>query len=345
MTGCIPFADRKIPQVGAALTRRDRLGAIKARWGIGRMNYRIDPGLYALGNPDSQSDILVTANYKMSFDSLRNALPRRNAWILVLDTNGINVWCAAGKSTFGTGELVRKIKSSRLPELVSHRRLIVPQLGAPGIAAHLVKKETGFAVVYGPILSADLPEFIASGYEATPFMRTKRFPFRERLALIPMELIPALKYALIVICLMDILAGFAGPGTFVQNTLTHSFFAAMMMTGGLIAGSVLTPAMLPLLPGKAFAFKGMTAGLMASAIICLFFLTDPSLFPGLLSAFGATMVSAGLASFLGMNFTGASTYTSLSGVRKEMKIAVPLQILAGITGLLLWMASLCSKIT
>jgi len=35
-----------------------------------------------------------------------------------------------------------------------------------------------------------------------------------------------------------------------------------------------------------------------------------------------------LASFLAMNFTGSTTYTSLSGVVKEMWIAVPAQIIS-----------------
>ena len=66
------------------------------------MRFAVDPGLYALRNPGEQAPVLVTANYKMSFDRLRQALPGRDAWILVLDTNGINVWCAAGKGTFAT---------------------------------------------------------------------------------------------------------------------------------------------------------------------------------------------------------------------------------------------------
>jgi acetyl-CoA decarbonylase/synthase complex subunit gamma len=40
-----------------------------------------------------------------------------------------------------------------------------------------------------------------------------------------------------------------------------------------------------------------------------------------------------------MNFTGASTYTSLSGVRKEMRWALPMEIGAGIVGLGLWLGS------
>ena len=77
------------------------------------MDYRVEPGLYAVGSPTADSPVLVSANYKMSFDRLRSALPGVDAWILVLDTKGINVWCAAGKGTFGTDELVRRIEAAR----------------------------------------------------------------------------------------------------------------------------------------------------------------------------------------------------------------------------------------
>ena len=126
--------------MSAELTAKDRWGTFKVRWGVGRMNYKVDPGLYALGEPDADSPVLVTANYKLSFDALRSALPGRNFWILVVDTDGINVWCAAGKGTFSTEELVSRIESSGLAQLVSHRRLIVPQLAAPGVAAHRVRE-------------------------------------------------------------------------------------------------------------------------------------------------------------------------------------------------------------
>ena len=114
VTGSIATPAGLLPKVSSELEWRDRWGTIKARWGVGRMDYSIDPGLYALGNPDRESSVLVTANYKMSFDELRCALPGRDFWILVLDTKGINVWCAAGKGTFGTKELVMRIEASGL---------------------------------------------------------------------------------------------------------------------------------------------------------------------------------------------------------------------------------------
>jgi acetyl-CoA decarbonylase/synthase complex subunit gamma len=50
-----------------------------------------------------------------------------------------------------------------------------------------------------------------------------------------------------------------------------------------------------------------------------------------------------LTSFTLMNFTGASTYTSLSGVKAEMRLAVPLQIAATVAGLALWFVALLTR--
>lgn len=123
------------------------------------MHYQVPPGLYAVGNPDPAAPVLVSANYKLSFDRLRRELNGFNLWILVVDTKGINVWCAAGKGTFGTGELVRRIEQTRLSQVVTGRTLILPQLAAPGVAAHEVLQRSGFKVVYGPVRAADLRSF------------------------------------------------------------------------------------------------------------------------------------------------------------------------------------------
>lgn len=340
MTSSIKFENQDVPAVNFKLTPNDHLGTFKARWGVSRMNYCIDPGLYALGSPTSASDVLVTANYKLSFDKLRSALPGINAWILVLNTNGINVWCAAGKRTFGTAELVSKITANRLTDLVTHRNLIVPQLGAPGISAHEVKKQTGFKVIYGPIRATDLPAFIESGYRATPAMRRKDFPFAERLALVPMELIPSIKYMAILLPVIFILSGLFGTGSFIDNAMTNSLFPSIMLFGGLVAGTIITPAALPWLPGKAFSFKAMEAGLITAMIIYGLFLIFSNSVIHTGFVLSMCLTAAALSSFLGMNFTGSSTYTSLSGVRKEMKIAVPMQAVAVISGLLVWITTL-----
>jgi len=340
VTGSIYCSVGFVPRVSSSLTRSDRWGSIKARWGMGRMRYSIDPGLYALGSPGYTSPVLVTANYKMSFDQLRAALSGRNAWIMVLDTKGINVWCAAGKGTFGTEELARRIAICRLVDVVSHRELILPQLSGPGIAAHEVKRLTGFKIIYGPIRSVDLPKFLDSGRKATPRMRRKTFTLPERAVLIPMELVNALKWAIFILPLFLLLGGLGGtsPG-FLHNMYHHSLFAMPGLVGAMLAGTVLTPLLLPWLPGRAFSLKGGVMGLVVYLFLIIFWMEYFGAWPKIIEMLAWLFLVPGIAAFLAMNFTGASTYTSLSGVKKEMKWAVPIEISAGVVGLALWIGS------
>lgn len=217
MVGVVETLDGLVPRVSSVLNWQDHLGTIKARWGIGRMDYTIDPGLYALGIPDRSSPVLVTGNYKMSFDRLREALPGWDLWILVLDTKGINVWCAAGKGTFGTEELVNRIRTSGLERQVDHREVILPQLSAPGVAAHEVKRRSGFRVYYGPIRAANLPAYLDAGLVATPLMRCMTFDFEERLALIPIELVNALKPASLILLAFFFLSGVGRSGNLLDQ--------------------------------------------------------------------------------------------------------------------------------
>jgi hypothetical protein len=301
------------------------------------MHYIIEPGLYALGSPDDQAPVLVTGNYKMSFDRLREALSGRHAWLLVMDTKGINVWCAAGKGTFGTEELVRRIESSGLARVVAHRQLILPQLSGPGVAAHKVKKLSGFKVIYGPIKATDLPAFLDEGLKATPEMRNKSFTLRERAVLIPVELVSALKWSLFIIPAFFFLGGLGGQAGFWASALNYGLFAIVALLSAVAAGAVLTPILLPWLPGRAFSVKGLTMGLITVLILTTFRAGNFSDWAGRVEILSWFILIPAISAYLAMNFTGASTYTSLSGVKKEMKWAVPLEIVAGVTGLFLWL--------
>jgi hypothetical protein len=339
VTGTVSTPAGSVPQVSSELRRQDHWGTIKARWGVGRMDYAIDPGLYALGNPDRESPVLVSANYKMSFDKLRNSLPGRNVWILVLDTKGINVWCAAGKGTFGTDELVKRIETSGLKEVVSHRSVILPQLGAPGVAAHTVKKLSGFGVRYGPIEAEDLPAYIDAGFKATSNMRLKTFPFKERAVLIPIELVETIKPTLIIASILFLLGGIGGPAGFWANALHDGSFAALAFLSAVIGGAVINPLLLPYLPGRAFSTKGLWLGAAVAVIMLSLQGVDLSIWTGRLGSLAWLLIIPAVTAYLAMNFTGASTYTSLSGVNKEMRWALPTEIGMGGGGLLIWIAS------
>lgn len=311
-----------------AWTWRDRVGAIAVRWNIGRMHYRVEPGLYAIGEPTPASPVMVTANYKLSFDHLRRALAGGSVWILVLNTRGVNVWCAAGKGTFGTDELVKKIRSTKLAGVVNHATLILPQLGAPGVAAHEVTRQTGFRVVYGPVRAADIPEFMRSGMQCTPEMRRVTFPMTARLAVAPVELAHCFVPALAVMLLFFLLA-------IIRNHGLHGvggswLWIALGVCGNLLAGTVAIPALLPWLPGRAFAIKGAVVGLGMGLVPCICGFRNVAEMSGFL------LLSIAACSYLGLMFTGSTPYTSPSGVRREIRWSVPLQLAAAVAGTVLW---------
>ncbi|NTV13690.1 MAG: hypothetical protein HGA96_07155 [Desulfobulbaceae bacterium] len=321
-----------VPQLATRLTWRDRLGTLRARLGLRRNAYRVAPGLYCVGAADAQAPVLVTANYKLTLDCLRENLAGIAAWILVLDTRGINVWCAAAHQTFGTAELVWRLQQCGLAQVVEHRRLIVPQLGAAGVSARRVFKESGFTVVWGPLRALDLPRFLLNGGQVEPAMRELSFSLPERLLLIPVELALALKPTCFALLAIFGLSGI-GPGIF-SSALAWSrgLLAASAFLTGLLAGTVVVPLLLPWLPGRAFYRKGLLAALPLLALLARFVVGVSGLEIMALSCLGLAVSSYGA-----MNFTGATPYASPSGVEKEMRQGIPLQIGLLLVALLLWL--------
>lgn len=321
ITGWIAARMGFVPVISTRLSFQDTLGGIRVRWGIGRMSYRILPGLYAAGKPGTDSPVLVTANYKLSFDNLRKHLVDIHAWVLVLDTKGVNVWCAAGKGTFGTEEIIGQVAVVNLSSVVSHRTIILPQLGAPGVAAHVVTRRTGFKVVYGPVRAADIPRFLNNGMKTDREMRTVSFTFRERLAVMPVELVQSWKIALAAL-LFCALCSFAGGNTISWSVLFGFFPYAC----AILIGCIFVPAALPWIPGRSLALKGWLAGIVSTIV---YIIISGHQWTGNLVYL---LILPAISSFLALNFTGATPYTSLSGVKKEMRVAMPLIIFSAFSG-------------
>jgi hypothetical protein len=334
VTGQLKTNIGPVNQVTATLDSKDLLGSVKTRCNLGRMNYRILPALYAIGKPDSNSPVLVSANYKLSFDSLRKELKNQNLWVLVIDTKGINVWCAAGKGSFGTAEVIRMVESSSLAELVSHRTLILPQLSAPGVAAHEVRRQCGFKVIYGPVRAADIPAFLAAGNKAEATMRRTEFKLRDRLVLAPVEIAGMFKPLLILAAALFLLnlatLLLAGHPFLFMLLLAKTLADLLPFFVAALVGIVLVPALLPYIPGRALAWKGWVLGIIWASFYIM--LIAPA--AGWLQISVYLLGIPAITAFLGMNFTGSTTYTSLSGVIKEMGIALPLIIASAALGLI-----------
>lgn len=319
----ITISNQKIPRIKPQKTWKDLLGTLQVRLGFNRMSYKIPTGLYAIGHPKDTSKVIVSANYKLTFDVIRQALVGENVWLLILDTKGINVWCAAGKGTFGSKELIYQIEKCQLKKLVNHRNLILPQLGATSMEPHLIKKYTGFDITYGPIRAADLKPFLKSR-QVTEKMRQVNFNIMDRLILTPIELIHNLSF----------LIGFLVIATLLNVIVSiNLFYLVPGLTLAIIISSVIFPIALPYLPFKSFSMKSIPL-----IIPYLYLLNQTSLYPMNQSIYykGSHFILLSLLiMYQSFNFTGSTTFTSFSGVKKESQYLTILSVSALLIAMIL----------
>jgi len=322
-----------VHQVSDVLSKTDYWEHFRCRTTSYRNDYKVNPGLYAVGDPDNNSDVLVSANYKYSFDLLRRELKGLDAWILVLDTKGINVWCAAGKGTFGSAELIRRISAAQLDKVVAHRRVIVPQLGAAGVSAFRVKQAAGFRVLYGPVRAKDIPAYIKAGYKATREMRRVNFPLYDRLVLTPMEINPAMKKFPLYAGLVLVVFGFSPSGIMFKDAFTGGLPFLFLGLLSLFSGALLTPVLLPYVPFRSFAVKGWIIGLLSVFLSSKFvpLLNQQNTFLLIVTYLFFPQAS----SYIALQFTGSTTFTGMSGVKRELRIAIPTYLVSCAVSLIL----------
>ncbi len=333
ITGAVMTPAGTVQRVATTWTRQDRWGMIRSRISAFRMAYSVEPGLYAVGTPAKDSEVFATANYKLTFDILRRSLAGIDAWILVLDTKSINVWCAAGKGTFGTDELVRRIGAAKLDTVVEHKRIILPQLGAVGVNASAVQKRTGFRVLFGPVEAKDIPAYLASGRNKTKEMRIMRFNVLDRLILTPMEINPAMKKYLWLALGLLVLFGLQPSGILFASALHTGLTFLLFGLLAVLSGAFVTPVLLPYVPFRSFAVKGWIVGV--ATVVGAVMVFDPVPLHNVLLLAAAYAFFPALSSYIALQFTGSTTFTGMSGVKKELKIGIPLYIAAAAASLVL----------
>ena len=164
-------------------------------------------------------------------------------------------------------------------------------------------------------------------------MRKMNFPMKERAKLIPNDFMYGKYQLLALLAGFFFFAGLDRSGFLFEKMLSTGLFPVLNIFCAYIAGIVLGPLFLTWIPFRPFAMKGAFWGVVST--IGLNLIIHVSAMEGI--ALG--LVNVSVASFMCMNFTGSSTYTSLSGVQKEMKLAVPLQIAFVALGVILYILS------
>jgi hypothetical protein len=249
-----------------------------------------------------------------------------------VDTRGINVWCAGGKGTFSAEEIAYQVKKAELGKIVSHKQLILPQLSANGVALHKLKNLCGFRGQFGPIRATDLKEYLRTGI-ASDTMRSVSFSLRERAVLIPLEVCLLLKPFIFFLISLFFLSGISTEVFSLNQALQRSTTAAISTLLAIFTGAVVTPLLLPWIPARQFWIKGLMTGAAGAALCSTLLSSSPA------DTAALALWIMGCSSYLAMNFTGSTVFTSLSGVEKEMRKGLIFQVSSAVCAMILWLIS------
>ena len=137
-------------------------------------------GLIKIGTPDRNSPVLLTGNFRLTVERLRRAIEGMDAYLLVANSHGVNVWCAATGGMLTNHNVVSVLKTSGIEDLVDHRTVILPQLAATGIEGRAIQHKAGWKVVWGPVYASAIPAFVRNRFKRTREMGAVAFPWPER---------------------------------------------------------------------------------------------------------------------------------------------------------------------
>lgn len=165
--------------------------------------HRARTGLRRVGHPGPGAPVLVTGNFTLTVRRLLAVLRGRDAWVLVANSKGVNVWCASGGGHLTHHDVISALRVEGVAQKVTHREIILPQLCATGVEPRLIEEATGFAARWGPARLEDLPAFLDRGARATKHDRLMRFPLWERMEMATMWIVPTLLLLLPVIALVS----------------------------------------------------------------------------------------------------------------------------------------------
>ncbi len=128
----------------------------------------VEPGLKVFGSPDENAPVMFTTNFALTYYTVASDVEKAkiNAYVLVVDTEGIAVDSAVAGRKLTAEKVADAIKASKIESKVKHRKLIIP-----GKAARLsgeIEEQSGWQVLVGPRDSSDIPKFLTEKWQNTP---------------------------------------------------------------------------------------------------------------------------------------------------------------------------------
>ena len=276
--------------------------------------FMVRPGLYYTGSNDPEVPLLVTGNFYLTIFLLVRRLRQYNVRLLVINTEGINVWCSAGKGKFSAREIISKARDCDLLEENKKLKLILPKLSLSGV--NLVElRRAGINPVIGPVYAKDVPEFLNSGKITDRSYDRIRFGIKHRTFTALPSAVQFLFYFLGIYVISF--------GWLEQSIVWIATVLAFIY-----------PILFPYLPGKLFAVKGISLGTAAAWLVLIFSLiSDPG---DLISNLYLLAFILATSILVGLSYTGNSPISNYTLVRKEIAKFLPVLLVIYVISLVLY---------
>lgn len=277
-----------------------------------KRTYAVEPGLYFTGEKyDREAPLLVTSNYLLSALLVYKKIKDLNVRLLVIDTDGINVWCSAGKGRFGNAEILKQLSRYEKELLTGEKciKLVIPKFGMSGVNLRGLR-EAGIQPVIGPLYSTDIPAYLAN----PPLKDRDRDRVIFGIGMRAFAWLPGL---------VQYVSSFTA-AAIVLALLGFKTSIFMLIALPAILGTAY-PALFPYLPGKRFAIKGLWLGAGVSVILAAAFHFAGGAQPIRISVYTLFTIATSL--FIGLSFTGNSAVSNYSRVRKEIAAFLPFNVL------------------
>ncbi len=266
--------------------------------------FTVRPGLYYIGERNGNSPLLVTCNNYLTVFLLARRIADRNVRLLVIDTNGINVWCSAGEGNFSAEEIIEKARLCSLLQEGHQIEMVLPKLCLSGVKLSDLQK-AGIKPVIGPMYAKGLPRYLDDDKFEDRVNDHVTFGLQSRI-------FTALPTA------VQFLYWFAG----IYIVTFWTLDSLIILIAGALAFTYSIA--FPFLPGKQFAVKGISLGVIASVLAIAHYVYHgfqlESVLFWILFVFATSI-------FIGLSFTGNSPLSNYDKVRRETAMFLPVIVI------------------
>ena len=137
---------------------------------------QMDPGMYAIGEPNDRSPLLVTSNFSLTYFIVSTEAEASGVacHLAVVDAEGLSVLTAWSAGKFSGDRVAKALRQMKAAERVSHRTVIIPGY-VPVISGELEDAlGDGWRVLVGPQEASDIAPFFRDVW--TPLARDPGAP-------------------------------------------------------------------------------------------------------------------------------------------------------------------------